>query len=165
MRVTFIFLLFYSSIFASAQKQPSKLERMFLEADTVYLVRHIITAGVKMVDKETGKEVPFPPLLVNGRPNYSIWQESKVLKDTSLKKLTRILSRPYKNKSRVVETCNCIFTPSHAIFVIKGNKTSFLNFGFMSDKLEASNDFPLEEFDGQRWNELYDFSEQQGLLD
>jgi hypothetical protein len=163
MRLLFIFLTFFLPLLLKAQKQPTKLEKMFSQADTVYFVQHQITAGVGMVDKETGKEITFPPQFINGKPNYSIWIKSKVLRDTSLKRLAKILSRPYKNNSTEVETCKCIFAPTHTVFVIKGNQTAYFSFGFTSTKLKASDDFPLEEFDARRWEELHSFCEEQEM--
>jgi len=136
---------------------------MFLSADTVYLVRHEPTGGIGLVDKETGKKLPLSPLLVKGKPNYSIWRQSKILQDTALRRLAKILSRPYRSKSHVVETCNCIPMPLHTIFIVKGGKTSFITVAFFGLGIKSSKNVPLEYFDERKWNELDDFITQQGI--
>src|SRR6476660_4806682 len=147
MRFSFIFCFLCTTFFALAQRQTSKLERIFFEADTVYLVRHVVTGGVPMVDRETEKKMPFPPLLVQGRPNYSIWKESKVLQDTALKRLSKILSR----SSTVIETCSCIPAPEHTIFIIKGHKTSYITIAFFGLDIETSKGISLGYFDERKW--------------
>ena len=95
MRLSILILVFASVCFKCRSKNADKLdtviidkpvsdvEQMFSQADSVYIVRHRQTSGISMVGKKTGKNVPFPPLLVDGRPNYSIWQRSIVLKDSN----------------------------------------------------------------------------------
>lgn len=147
---------------ANGQERLSFLKAQLLQADTVLIVSHKQTAGISLIDETTGKELPLPKLVVNGRPNRSIFLEERVIRDTGLQALAQILSRPFEDKT--VERAMC-FMPHHAVLILKKGKTSFIDICFTCSRLETSRDIRItsDDFDKRKWSELEAFFIQRDM--
>lgn len=142
-----------------AQTKQQNLRKVLLNADTVLIVSHDNT-GITLRD-ETGRDIT-PKLFINGKLNYGILHEQKIIKDSMRKKLLGILLLKNKNNKIVMNKC---YMPQHAILIIKNHKVSFIDICFGCLKYEVSDDlsFFMDPFDINKWNELYQFFKQNGL--
>ena len=123
------------------------------------LVSHKVTAGVTIVSDRTGKKIPLPKLLLNGRPNRKIITEAKVIRNSSIDTLLQILARP----DSVVATRMC-FIPRQAILLISKGKTSYIDICFHCHSYDTSKDLAsISNFDEQRWTELESYFRTHGL--
>lgn len=131
-------------------------------ADAVWLVSHEATAGDVEVDK-AGHELPYPALLVRGRPNEAIIKEKRLIKGAELAELIKILGRPFRDHSTVSSQC---FTPHHALFIRKGSRTSYVDSCFGCHVYNSSRDLwpVLENFDARRWRELQAYFKCKGFI-
>lgn len=105
----------------------SHIKSMITSADTILLVSHQQTDGFRIVNKKTGKKSEPKKVVFNSRPNTKIITQSQILPDTARQTLLKIITK--QNTDRVVETCNS-FVPFHAVLIIKGGKTSFIDIDF-----------------------------------
>jgi len=158
--ISFLFIIV--SLQASGQKSLDFLKTQILTADSVIIVSHEATAGISLVDEKTGKELPLPKLLVNGRLNETIIHEKKVLKDTAIQRLSSIITRPFQDS--VIERGMC-FIPHHAIVIFKKRKASFVDICFGCRGIETSKDIKMTslDIDNRKWEELRDFFIQHGM--
>jgi len=151
--ISVFFLL--KSLMSYSQSGESLLKSKLQNADTVLLVSHEETNGVKLVDENTGKEIPLPKLVVSGKPNNKIIIERQVVKDKQLDTLIQILARPFQDTTITTSKC---FIPHHAIFIIKNGKISYLDICFHCRGFQASKDLEkVYSFDDRKWSELESF--------
>jgi len=137
---------------AHSQDKGDWLVEKLRTADTVILVSHAITAGVKIVDTSTGKDIPLPELIISDKPNYSIVKERQIMTGTQLDTLIKILSRPFED--REIEVAKC-FMPHHAIFIIKNGVTSYFDICFECHQFDTSEDLKgIYAFDNRKWAAL-----------
>lgn len=156
----FSVLLFYQ---VHSQTGREVLKSKLLHADTVLMVSHEATAGIKLVNEETGKEVPLPKLTIHNKPNYKIIDQSKIISGKSLDSLIEILMMPVPNKSVPIGNC---FMPHHAILIIKNGKTSFFDICFGCLQYITTGDIKFNElFDEQKWDKLEDFFAKEGFTE
>lgn len=143
------------SLSALSQNKGNWLSQKIHKADTVLLVSHEATAGVEIVDKDTGESFPPPKLIIAGKPNYSIIKEQRIVTGLQLDRLIKILNRPFRDKVLVQGKC---FMPHHALFLIKNREISYIDVCFDCGNFETSADLSkIEEFDDRRWTELKNF--------
>lgn len=151
--VILIFLLAISAI-AFPQGKENWLIQKFKKADTILLVSHEATAGVGIIDS-SGKRLPLPGLIVQGKPNYNIIKEQKIIKDAELDTLIQILSRPFEDSIIHISKC---FIPHHAIFIIKNGRVSYVDICFGCRGFVTSKDLSkMYAFDDRKWAELESF--------
>jgi hypothetical protein len=129
-------------------------------ADTVILASHKGTAGDVEVDS-LGNELPFPKLLVAGKPNYKIVIERHTIVGPQRAVLGRILARSFQDAAVVTARC---FSPHHAVFIIKNGKTSYLDICFGCRRYDSSKDLArLSDFDNRKWTELKHYFKKLGF--
>lgn len=149
--ISFVMLTSWST--ASAQAN-TWLRQKLKNADTVLLVSHEVTAGIAIIDS-VGKNIPLPKLLIDEKPNYSIFKEQKVLSGAQLDTFINIFTRPFE--SRTIEMGKC-FMPHHAILIIKNGNTSYVDICFGCQRFDTSKDMQtLYALDNRKWTEIYDF--------
>jgi hypothetical protein len=151
-----ILLVFLTLFKASGQDRFAKLKTLMLTSDSIFLVSHESTTGIILVNERTGKKVPLPKLIVNGRLNKSIIHETRIIKDSSIESLINILTRPFQDS--IIEIGKC-FMPHHAVIIFKKGKISFIDMCFTCKGIETSKDIKLtiSDFDDRKWNELMHF--------
>ena len=144
-----------------SQENSNWLCKKLRLADSVLLVSHELTAGIAIIDDRTGKSIPLPKLMISGKPNYKIFKERQIIKDTSLVTLTKILGRPFQGHTIEVSMC---FMPHHAILIFHNGKTSYFDICFSCRQFITSKDLEkISAFDNQKWAELEDFFLTQGF--
>jgi len=75
--------------------------------------------------------------------------------------LSKTLVRPYQDRTNITMHC-C--APHHTIFLIKGDKTSFINLCLGCRCIDTSADLArLYQFDGRKWSELGKLFDKLGL--
>lgn len=155
-----ILLLFVVGVL-KAQKRRHSLQDKLLPADSVVVVSHDDT-NMSSVEKGTGKHIPPPRLVLNGRPNQKIIHERKTLADTAVQRLARRFTTNVR--TGVIETGKC-FMPPHAVFLYHKGQLSFINICFGCERPVVSKGNALGETDFyfQKWDELYTFFIQNGL--
>jgi len=155
-------LVFLVLLEVSGQNRLNYLKTQLLSADSVIIVSHEATAGIGLVDEKTGKHLPPPKLIVNGRLNETILHEKWVLKNTSIQRLSSIITRPFQDS--VIERGMC-FIPHHAVVIFKKRKTSFVDICFGCRGIETSRDIKMTawDIDFRKWEELRDFFKQHGM--
>ena len=157
MKYLIVIILFFNNACSYSQIIRTKL----IQADTVIIVSHKITQGVKLVDDSTGKNIPLPKLLIKGKRNKSIIVEQKIITGKDLDTLMQILARPFADKFISIGKC---FMPHHSIFIIKNGKTSFIELCFGCHRFETSKDLnSIEAFDEKKWDDLEKYFIKQGF--
>lgn len=160
--ITLILLAGCFTTTSHAQKKvaPHWFSQKLKSADSVLMVSHHKTKGHMAVDSN-GNLIPFQELMLGNQPNYAVILERKLIKGSAVDSLIRILTRPAARGNYVLKGC---FSPHHALFIFKGNKTSYLNLCFDCKREESSDDlFKLPIFDPRRWEELKAFYVKQGF--
>jgi len=130
-----------------------KLKNIFMSADSVVLVGHI---GKQYEKLEDVNNTSVPPVLINGRPNYSVVKKRAVVIGAQLDSLLKLL---LKNTSdSISNTTKCEFDPHHTIFIIKNGVSSYIDLCFLCHQFEASDDLKLLIFlDNTQWDDLEKF--------
>ena len=105
----FIFVILLLSISASGQKSLANLKARMLNADSIVLVSHELTAGIVIVDKVTKKEILLPKLVNGSKRNEKIIHEAMVLNDGERTKLSSIITKPFEDS--VISRARLLFTP------------------------------------------------------
>ena len=142
----------------AAQQTYTWLQARLSAADSIVVVSHEDFRGA--VDS-LGNSRPVPPLLTKGHPNYPVFIKHRALTAGQRVELGRILVRPYQDKTNVTMKC-C--APHHAIFLIKGDQTSFINLCLGCRCIDTSADLArLYQFDSRKWTELRGFFTRLGL--
>jgi hypothetical protein len=146
----------------NVQVPEGQFTRLFAEADSVLLVSHELTAGVTIVDEQTGQESLPEPIVVENRLNRKIVRESALLKGENIAQLGALLDRPFADRQITVARC---FLPHHAIIVVNKGKASYLDICFDCRRVESSPDIQIDDgdFDTRKWKELLAFFQRQGL--
>ncbi len=160
-KLFFILLFIIECCSVNGQTRKSQyLEKIILSADTVLIISHDNT-GIIMRDDETGRDIT-PKLVMNGKLNYGIMNEKKVLNDSLRKQLSKVLL--LKNQSSKIVMNKC-YMPQHAILIIKDSRLSYIDICFGCLKYEVSDDLSFFDipFDINKWNELYQFFIQNGM--
>jgi hypothetical protein len=160
--LTFIFIfLAFCPLYAISQGYNHFIKSKLLQADSVIIVSHQITAGVKIINDSTAEEIPLPELIIHGKPNETIIKERQVINGKYLDTLINILDRPFLDKTITTSKC---FMPHHAIFIHKNGKTSFFEICFSCNGFETSTDLnSVYAFDTRKWTELFNFFKNRGL--
>lgn len=122
-----ISVLFLLISLKSAGQKAVSLEQEIMSADTILVVRHKRTDGEIIIDKQTGKRQWPDKVVLNGRPNFTVITETKLLPFSYRQQLVEILMKPDQDKR--VETCQT-FIPFHAIVIIKDGKAGFIDISF-----------------------------------
>ncbi|GAA4504729.1 hypothetical protein GCM10023172_31470 [Hymenobacter ginsengisoli] len=129
-------------------------------ADTVILASHKGTAGDVEVDAHDN-ELPFPKLIIAGKPNYKILIEHQTITGAQRTVLGQILARPFQDAASVTAHC---FSPHHAVFIIKNGRTSYLDICFDCHGYTSSKDLArLGDFDTRKWIELKQYFKKLGF--
>jgi hypothetical protein len=161
----FIFLsvfTFLGFLSASGQKDLADLKAKLLAADSVILVGHETLSHEIWIDVNTGQRVPNPTLIEKGEINYKIVRQKIVLKDSAIRRLSKILAKP--NTDRLV-AIGLGFSPHHAVFIFKNGKFSFVHICFTCGTIETSEDIEIDssDFNNRKWDELKAFFLQHGM--
>lgn len=151
---------FTIAAYAQKKKPTHWFSQKLKSADSVLMISHHKTKGHMAVDSN-GNLIPFQELILNNKPNYAVVLERKLITGKAIDSLVRILTRRAARDNYALAGC---FSPHHAIFIFKGNETSYLNLCFDCKRGEASKDlFKLPIFDPKRWEELKAFYVKQGF--
>ena len=149
-----------TAAYAQKKKPTHWFSQKLKSADSVLMISHYKTKGNMMVDTN-GQIIPFQELILNNKPNYAVVLERKLITAKAIDSLVRILTRPAPRRIYALSGC---FSPHHAIFIFKGNQTSYLNLCFDCKREESSKDlFKLPVFDPKRWEDLRAFYIKQGF--
>lgn len=161
LRISILLFYFLPQVVCAQKNAGDWLTTKFLQADTIVLVSHELVVGSSDVQVDSlGNIIPFPPLIVDDRPNAAIIIEKVIINGNHRKKLISILNRPFRGLS---EAQSCMRT-HHAIFLIKNGRTSYINLCFECGSYEKSEDLSgIQPFDQRRWKELRRFFRDLGL--
>jgi hypothetical protein len=146
----------------NGQSRFVSLAQKLKSADSVLIVSHEATAGIVIVDEETGIKHEPPELVKNGQANRSIIRESRVLSDTALQQLSRILLRPFDDTEIEIGKC---FIPHHGILIYNNRAISFIDMCFPCKGISTSKDIHLtiRDFDDRKWDDLIAFFKSTGF--
>lgn len=162
---TFTIIISFCFLFSSdtfSQSKWKSLKSKLANADTVLIISHFATDGIDLIDKESGRSLPIPKLIIDERPNKDIIQEIKTIKGKQLDTLIKILTRSFSYKN-ITGHAGC-FEPHHAVIIIKNGKSSFIDVCFTCREYETSEDMKLKDlFDNIKWEKLKIFFKQQGF--
>ena len=149
-----IFILVLSFSAASGQKSLANLRLKLLNADSIVLVSHELTAGIAIIDTVTKKDIPLPKLVNGSKRNEKIIRETVALNDFEKTELIKIITRPFEDS--IITRAGC-FLPHHAILVYSGKKISFIDVCFGCRGIETSKDIKVtsDDFDDRKWEELF----------
>ena len=137
-------------------RNMDRLKEILSTADSVSIVSH------KLLEKYNKyKDIYFPLLLEEEKPNAKIIQEKTVSATANQRELIKILS---KEPTGAAKYAAC-FTPYHAIFIFKNNVTSYINICFTCQRIETSRNINLREgdFDDDKWELLKKFFKELGI--
>ena len=142
----------------AAQQTYAWLQVRLNAADSIMVVSHEDFRGA--IDS-LGNPRPVPPLIMNGHPNYPVFIKPRALTARQRAELGSILVRPYQDRTHISMKC-C--EPHHAIFLIKGDQTSFINLRLGCRCIDTSADLArLYQFDSLKWTELEELFDKLGL--
>ena len=142
-----------------AQDGESIVKKKLESADSILLVSHQDTEGVKVVDS-LGRNVALPALIIRNTPNYKIFTERKIIDSAERNTLVKILEHPSGKK---IEIGMC-FMPHHAILIFKSGNVSYIEICFGCRRFETSKDLKkLGAFDSPKWAELEAYFKKLGF--
>jgi len=156
------FVIFFIFFFTEWGYGQSSLTQKLIQADSVLLVSHEMTSRStnSMVDS-AGHTVILPDLTIGGALNTKIVIEEKVLTVKEIGALVKALTYTYK-PSRIISQSGC-FDPHHAIIIVKGKKTSFIELCFHCLGFETSKDIINLEIKEDKWEKLYKLFKDYGF--
>lgn len=146
-----------TSLGAMAQK-PSWLSLKISSADTIMLASHDCLGCF-----DNGNDTPAPvlKLVMKGRPNYKALLKHKILTTRERVELSELLVRPFTDSVSITMHC-C--EPHHTLFLVKNNRTSYLDICFGCRCLNSSKDLAaLYRLNNSQWPELDKFFTKLGL--
>ncbi len=137
----------------------SNLSNSLKNADSIIVASHKLT-NYPQRDKQTGKTLPPPELIMNGRANDAIIHEWKRLTKEHILKLDSILTAT----AVASEISTACFQPRHVLFIYRKGKLSYLDFCFDCYGYSASGDLKSDLiFDDSKWDRLREFYKGQGF--
>lgn len=131
---------------------------MLQSADSIIIVYHEVTAGLVIKkDKQTSKARSLQKLVVNGKLNNKIVYQKSVLTDSSILRLSNIITRPFQDTKVKRSPCHIC---EHSILIFTRGKISFIDISFDCRTIvDTSKDIKISEFDfdNRKWSELVFF--------
>ena len=126
--VIIILFFFLCTCFNSNAQDISDLKKLISTADSIYLVSHVQTDCVKIVD-DNGKQIDPEKYKIayHGKLNLNVIEKMQRLLDNEKAKLIAIIMAT--NHDTIIETCNC-FIPFHSIVVYNHGKVSYMDICF-----------------------------------
>jgi hypothetical protein len=128
-------------------------------ADSVYLIRHGLIKGTSITDFDSSGKEKNQPLFIEGKLNYGIVENKKLLNAKDIERLTSILS--YKSND-VPDEAKC-YVPLHAIILVKGQKISYIKMSFDCQIYDTSKDIVIPKIQNKTWKQLIEFFNFHGI--
>jgi hypothetical protein len=156
--LAFLFLIAVSNL-TQAQVRLTDIKKLVINSDSVIVTSHYDQYSTV---KEDGQYFFDKRLVIRNSINMTIVKEIKRLSDSSVLKLSNIISKPFSD--REIERGLC-FMPHHTIYIYKKSKISYLDICLMCGEFETSKDikFRVKDFDQLTWTNLEEFLHSEGF--
>lgn len=142
----------------TASESRSDIKSILQKADSVIITGHSGRA-LKML-KANGTMPPVPPVLINGRPNYTVIKKQLLLKSDGLNMLAETLSKA----TQPAKLTKCDFDPHHSIFIFINGRVSYIDMCFQCLQHETSKDIETTFFlDEEQYGRLKMFFIERGV--
>ena len=133
---------------ATAQDWKQKLKITFLKADSVKLVSHKTTSGIRITKKDRDEQ----DLVRQGRVNNGIISMQALLDHQTVERIVENFTR--KNSDTEVEMIKA-FTPHHGIVIYNKNFISWMDIDFGARQINTSPDIKIgDNLSKSSWENL-----------